>query len=59
MRDTAEIEEIEEFLRQHSIEAVKENLLEPSITEIEEVIKNLKEEEEFQRSIRKHFLKEE
>jgi len=59
MRDTAEIEEIEEFLRQHSIEAVKENLLEPSITEIEEVIRDLKEEEEYRKEIQKHFLKEE
>jgi len=54
-----EITEIEEFLKEYNVKAVKENLLEPSITEIEEVIKNLKEEEEFQRSIRKHFLKEE
>ena len=53
-----EITEIEEFLKEYNVKAVKENLLEPSITEIEEVIKNLKEEEEFQRSIRKHFLKE-
>jgi len=56
---SGEITEIEEFLKEYNVKAVKENLLEPSITEIEEVIKNLKEEEEFQRSIRKHFLKEE
>jgi len=57
MRYTAEIEEIEEFLRQHSIEAVKENLLEPSITEIEEVIKELKEEEKYRKEFREMFLK--
>ena len=54
-----EITEIEEFLKEYNVKAVKENLLEPSITEIEEVIRDLKEEEEYRKEIQKHFLKEE